>query len=167
MRGATNHRDDYPYWMDIAQGELGQAEISGTASHNARIQEYLKEANLAGGDETPWCSAFVNWVMKKAGYSRTSMPNARSWLGWGIPIAYPKFGAITVFMRNNADGSPSGWKGHVALFRKSEGSKIYVLGGNQGDKVSIAGYPRTRLLGYRWPYELDYDKHLRESIPLS
>jgi hypothetical protein len=26
-----------------------------------------------------------------------------------------------------------------------------VLGGNQGDKVSIAAFPLNRVLGYRWP----------------
>jgi hypothetical protein len=28
---------------------------------------------------------------------------------------------------------------------------VYLLGGNQGDRVSVRAYPRKRLLGYRWP----------------
>ena len=28
---------------------------------------------------------------------------------------------------------------------------IRVLGGNQGDKVSIENFPKSQVLGYRWP----------------
>lgn len=30
-----------------------------------------------------------------------------------------------------------------------EGGRVLVLGGNQGDQVSIAGFPAERLLGVR------------------
>jgi hypothetical protein len=43
--------------------------------------------------------------------------------------------------------------GHVGFFRQmsADGSKVYVLGGNQGDAVSIAAFPANKVLGYRWP----------------
>ena len=94
-----NFLDWYPSWMDAALQETGQKELPGASENNARIQEYLREANVVAGDETAWCSAFVNWVMRQNGYSRTMMPNARSWIRWGKPLAAPRYGAVTVFWR--------------------------------------------------------------------
>jgi hypothetical protein len=40
--------------------------------------------------------------------------------------------------------------GHVGFFAGYEyGNKIYLLGGNQGDTVSIAAYDTNRVLGIR------------------
>lgn len=56
-------------WLDVALGELGQTELKGStrATSNPRICEYLDAAapNLGNqGDNTPWCGAFVIWVLK-------------------------------------------------------------------------------------------------------
>lgn len=134
-------------WMDIARAELGVKEIKGDAD-NPRIVEYHQHTSmLAKDDETSWCAAFVNWCLDKCGHSANHKPNARSFLelvGWHCE---PKPGAIAVFWREK----PVGWKGHVAFIDRIEGNYIYVLGGNQGDAVSIAPYPKSRLLGCRWP----------------
>ncbi len=56
-------------WMDIALGELGQVESKGAtrATSNPRVCDYL-DACVKGlgdkGDDTPWCAAFVTWVLK-------------------------------------------------------------------------------------------------------
>jgi len=79
-------KSNIPLWMGIANNELGQKEIKGEED-NPRIVEYLNEVNLGtnehSNDEIAWCSAFVNWVMKKAGYDNTGSGLARSWLNWG------------------------------------------------------------------------------------
>ena len=75
--------------LDYAEGELGQKERKGK-EHNPRILEYLATTTLGDSarsrDETPWCSAFVNWCVVRAGLEGTSSALARSWLGWGIPV---------------------------------------------------------------------------------
>lgn len=130
----------------IALAELGEAEISGAARNNKRIQEYHSTVGLPHDpDETPWCSSFANWVMKKAGIKGSGKPNARSWLTWGRPVTKPQAFDVVVFWR----GEPNGWQGHVAFYISSTPTTIKVLGGNQGNKVSIAEYPKSRLLGYR------------------
>lgn len=76
-------------WMPIAALELGVAETAGPGS-SARVLEYLASTNLhaalAKDDSTPWCSAFVNWCVEKAGFAGTDSAAARSWLGWGREI---------------------------------------------------------------------------------
>lgn len=130
----------------LALAEVGEAEIATTRKNNRKIQEYLATVGLPNDpDETPWCSAFVNWVLKKAGMSGTNNAAARSWLKWGKPTTKPQPFDIVVFWR----GEPTGWQGHVAFYISSTPTTIKVLGGNQGNKVSIAEYPKSRLLGYR------------------
>jgi uncharacterized protein (TIGR02594 family) len=73
---------------------------------------------------------------------------ARTYLNWGVKLAKPKPGAIVVFERGN-----SKWQGHVTFFVKEHGQYIRCIGGNQNDMVNYSDYPRSKLLGYRWPKE--------------
>ena len=96
-------------------------------------------------DETAWCSAFANYVAKTSGHEYTGKLNARSWLDAGEEIENPEKGDIVVLWRE----SPSSWKGHVGFFVKQTRNYVYVLGGNQGNAVSIRAYDIKRLLGFR------------------
>jgi uncharacterized protein (TIGR02594 family) len=137
-------------WMEHAFGELGIREVRGERD-SRRIQEYLATVNLRHAhDETPWCSAFANWVMKQAGIQGTGRANARSWLTWGESdacLVRPFFGAVTILWR----GQRNGWQGHVAFYVGEWQGKLSLLGGNQNNKVCIKEYDASRVLGYRWP----------------
>ena len=134
-------------WMRIAVGELGIREVPGGGS-NPRIIEYLQTVHAYGGDETPWCSGFVNWVMQKASYPATWKAHAQSWLAYGERMDRPRYGAIVVLWRD----SPDSWMGHVGFYiDDADRRSIKILGGNQNNRVSIAAYPKVRVLGYRWP----------------
>lgn len=134
--------------LDIALGEYGVTEVVGN-NHNSRILRYFTEIGhrWVTTDETAWCSAFANWVALKAGYAFSGKLNARSWLKVGTKVTTPERGDIVVFWREKR----SSWKGHVGFFiGYSEDKKyIYVLGGNQNNKVCIKRYPSYRLLGFR------------------
>jgi uncharacterized protein (TIGR02594 family) len=133
--------------MRVAVGEIGVREVLGGFS-NPRIIEYLQTVHAYGGDETPWCSAFVNWVMQKASYPATWKAYARSWLAYGERLDQPRYGAIVILWRD----SPESWMGHVGFFVDRSGDRaIKILGGNQNNAVNVAAYPRYRVLGYRWP----------------
>jgi uncharacterized protein (TIGR02594 family) len=139
-----------PKWYQIAMAELGQQEIPG-AEHNPRIVEYHQATGLrAQDDETPWCGAFVAWCLGAAGirYKKASAASARSWLNWGRELKRPTIGCVVVFWRGRRDG----WQGHVGFYagRDAQG-RILVLGGNQGNAVSVRPYSADQLLGYRWP----------------
>jgi uncharacterized protein (TIGR02594 family) len=134
-----------PKWLTIARGELGVTEASGKAS-NERILEYFEAAGSdVKNDATAWCSAYACWVMEQAGYPSTNNLAARSWLKYGKQTT-PKPGAILVFSRGN-----NAWQGHVGFYVGETATHYRVLGGNQGNKVSIATYPKARLLSARWP----------------
>ena len=133
-------------WMDIAMREAGVAEIPGPKS-NPRIDAYLKGVGQNADDEIAWCSAFANWVLRSAEYAFTKRANARSWLNYGIKLDKPVYGCIDVFWRDN----PTSAKGHVAFHLGIEGSNHRVFGGNQGNMVCGALYPRARYIGSRWP----------------
>jgi uncharacterized protein (TIGR02594 family) len=143
-------------WMTIADDEIGEKEVPGL-NHNPRIIEYHSETTLrATTDEVPWCSSFVNWVMKRAGYTPTRSAAARSWATWGVECK-PTAGCIVVLTRNGG--------GHVGFYVRETARYVFLLGGNQSNAVNIAAYPKTRVIGYRMPKQMnDEDRGLYELI---
>lgn len=129
-----------------ALSQIGVKEIVGK-NHNPTIVQYAKDIGhlWVVTDETAWCSIFINWCCHKAGFERSRKLDARSWLNVGEKVDNPEMGDVVIFWR----GSPNSWMGHVALFVRETPRWIYVLGGNQGNKVCIQAYPKKRLLGYR------------------
>jgi uncharacterized protein (TIGR02594 family) len=130
--------------MDHAFAERGVKELLGQGS-NPRVLEYLRTttlpAKLAADDETPWCSAFVNWCVTRSGLKGTDSAAARSWLTWGQPLEVPRRGCVAVLSR--AGG------GHVGFYLRTVGSTLHLFGGNQNNLVGTRAYDRSRLLGYR------------------
>ena len=72
---------------------------------------------------------------------------ARSWLNVGRAIHDPEPGDVVVFWRGQMDS----WTGHVGIFTgvSLDGTRIYTLGGNQSNAVTISAYPKERLLSFR------------------
>jgi len=126
--------------------EYGMKEVDGIGS-NPEIIAMGKDLgfDIADDSTTAWCSLAVNYFAKKCGYEYTGKLDARSWLKMPIMVLKPTIGDIVVFWRE----SPSSWKGHVGIFIAQDLNIIYVLGGNQGNSISIAAYPKDQLLGYR------------------
>ena len=132
--------------LDIAFSQYGVKEIVGK-NHNPIVLKYFNETGheWVKDDETAWCSAFANWVCKKAGLEYSGALNARSWLNVGCEVEAPKLGDIAIFSR----GNPNGWQGHVGFFIRETKNWVYVLGGNQANQVKISAYPKSRLLEFR------------------
>ena len=126
---------------------LGTKEVAGTV-HNPTITKMLRYVGIRwGGDETPWCAAFVNWVLARSGLEGTDSGMARSFSKWGdsIPINQAVPGDIVVLWRKSRKSA----SGHVGFFQSLEGRYIRLLGGNQGDRVGSKLYPLRRLLSVR------------------
>ncbi len=134
--------------IHTAASQLGVKEISGAQS-NSKILQYAKDIGINNytNDDAAWCSLFVNWVAHKSGLETTGKLTARSWLNVGFPTDRPEPGDVVVFWRE----SRNSWKGHVGFFTgfSHNLSRIYCLGGNQGNQVSITAYGKDRLLGFR------------------
>lgn len=139
----TNSASNYTPWMNIAEKELGVTE----SNNPKRVIEYHQATSLKAKDTaTAWCSAYVCWVLEKAGYRTTKSAWARNWLTYG-QIADMQRGAIVVFERN-APGGDS----HVGFCTgKQTATHIEVLSGNSSNSVCIKMYPKSDLLGLRWP----------------
>lgn len=107
------------------------------------------EENWANGS-TPWCAAFVGWVLKLAGYKYLKTLHARDYLDIypSQTTDTPMLGDICVFWRGISD---DGSKGHVGFFVAENNELVYVLGGNQRDQICIRAYPKDKLLGYVKP----------------
>jgi uncharacterized protein (TIGR02594 family) len=133
--------------VEVALGEIGVVEQSGPELNSPRILEYFEEIghSWVKTDETAWCSAFVNYVAKVAGYEYSGKLDARSWLDIGTETNEPKIGDVVVLWRVD----PDSWKGHVGFYIKDDEDYIWILGGNQSNQVKITKYPKYRLLGYR------------------
>lgn len=143
-----------PSWLVIARAELAKhiIEEPGPLRNNPRILEYHASTTLhAQTDEIAWCSAFVNWCMEQAKIHGTGLALARSWLKWGMLLAEPKLGCVTILKRGS---NPS--QGHVGFWIGEDGSHLILLGGNQGDMVCLKPFPKADVLGYRWPRLSDY-----------
>ena len=141
--------------LSLAKRFLGLKEISGSVHNPAVVAMLQLDAKWAQDDETPWCSAFVNYIAWLLRVQRSRSLAARSWLQVGTPVALaearPGF-HVCVFQRG--DGRQPGPEvisapGHVAFFDSYDGDRVIVVGGNQGNAVSLVAYPRARLLGIR------------------
>lgn len=140
-----------PRWMPLARGEICTREVALGSGSNPRIVEYHQATSLrAKDDRTPWCAAFVSWVLEQAGIRSPRSAWAKSYLDWGMALDHPRTGAITVFQRGSGPPSSKG-SGHVGFFVEDRDTNIGLLGGNQGNHVNIKSYGKSRLLAYRWP----------------
>lgn len=134
-----------PAWLRIARQELGETEDDGAADNQRIVAYHASTSGGAAPDAVPWCASFVNWCLEQADLSGSDSKLARSWLGWGEPINEPRLGCIVVLER----GAPP--KGHVGFFLGASPAGVTLLGGNQGQRVSVATFAANRVIGLRWP----------------
>lgn len=151
--GATGNKtsaaDKFPWYAEAAR-LMGTEEHVGKGS-NQTILDWAKAHNLLDyrDDDIPWCGLFVAHCIGSQLPDEPLPPNvlsARAWTGFGRKVT-PREAAVLVFWR----GSPSGWQGHVGFYASEDKEAYHVLGGNQGNRVSIARVAKTRLLGAYWP----------------
>jgi len=124
----------------------GTAEVQGSGS-NPTILQWAKSIGLGNvymSDAVAWCGLTMGYIAAQAGWDHAPRGNAlwaRNWLAWGNPVDVPELGNVLVFARGNA--------GHVGVYVGEDRDAYHVIGGNQGDRVSIARKPKARLLGAR------------------
>jgi len=150
-------------WMDVAQGELGQAEMAGPDAANPRILEYIatfpylasiphprQRVPMATTDETAWCACFVNWCLIRAGQRHHGSAMAEQWLDYGQGMAAPAPGAICVIHNPRLGASTTASGFHVGFWTGAAAGGVRMLGGNQGNGVTDQFMP-GEVRGYRWP----------------
>lgn len=140
-----------PAWVAELKTIIGKHEVK----DNSFLKKWLKRDKKTLGDpaKLPWCGDAVETALK------LHLPNedwpdvirqnpywARNWAKFGVAAAHIPYGSVVVFER-------PGGGGHVgfAVGISQDGNNLYVLGGNQSNKVSIAPIAKSRLLASRWP----------------
>lgn len=157
--------------FDIASRYLGTRELPGRLD-NPHILAWLMDAGVGDPrqasalyhDEVPWCGAFVGHIVRLCGLSIPQLPaRARSWLRAGMPIEVKEARVgwdLIVLQRGDGlqpDAMTLDAPGHVGFFSgwdveagaPFEPKAVRVLGGNQSNSVSVAGFPLARILGVR------------------
>ncbi|SFL95469.1 TIGR02594 family protein [Marinobacter zhejiangensis] len=140
---------------ELAQRFVGVSEVPGTTSNPQVLAMLRLDNKWPEDDSVPWCSAFTNYITWLLRLPRSKSLRARSWLLVGEVIELDKARAgFDVVILKRGKGTQPGpdvidAPGHVGFFAGSEGSDVLVLGGNQGDTVSIARYAKSRVLGIR------------------
>lgn len=139
----------------LAHKFVGTAEIAG-AVHNPQVVAMLKMVNpTVNDDETPWCSAFVNYIAYLMGCEQSKSLAARSWLKVGKPVLLEDaaMGFHVVVLKRGVGDQPGpsviDAPGHVGFFCGLDNGGVVVLGGNQGNSVSYSTFPKSRILGIR------------------
>lgn len=123
---------------------FGTKEIVGP-QHNPVIIGWAKELNLEKtytNDEIPWCGLFVAICAKRAGKSIVENPLwARNWNKWQTKVETAMLGDVLIFSRGSG--------GHVGFYVGEDIKAYHVLGGNQGNEVSVVRINKDRCIGIR------------------
>ena len=137
---------DQPAWLTPAWTELGQHEMPGSEA-NPHIRDFFADAGHPEivSDEVAWCAAFVSACLERSGVRSTRSLLARDYLMWGDELAAPRLGAIAVLSRD-----PDPASGHVGFLAGETADALILLGGNQHNAVTVAAFPKSRLLSLRW-----------------
>lgn len=160
---------------DLGAKFVGVKEADG-ALNNPVIAAMLSldDANVTQ-DSVPWCSAYLNYIAWLLGLPRSRLLAARSWLNVGVPVcgdmtvvegenppsrseqvywsSNAKRGFDVVVLSRGAAPQPHAdvlaAPGHVGLFSSWGHNTVFVLGGNQDNRVGLAEFPSNRVLGIR------------------
>lgn len=125
------------YGVREVPGPVNAPEIMGWARLLGLEREYKADA-------VPWCGLFAAIVVKRAGWTHVIDPLwARNWAKFGKLSTTPGLGDVLVFVREGG--------GHVGFYIGEDLTAYHVLGGNQGDKVSIVRIAKGRLIAARRP----------------
>jgi uncharacterized protein (TIGR02594 family) len=113
----------------------------------AWLKEAFKRIGEKGG--TNGCALFVGQCLEASGLPPTLSPKARSYLGYGTQLRRPKIGCLAILWRKD----PKSTLGHIGFFLKYTPDKRIIMISSHFGLVSIKSFPKTNLLGYRWPDE--------------
>jgi uncharacterized protein (TIGR02594 family) len=134
-----------PSWVTRAHSYLDVKEVPGAGNNPVIVGWLIKLKAWWRDDLQPWCGTFIAACMSEVGIPLPkAWYRAKAYLDWGVPLEAPCYGCVVVFTRTGG--------GHVGfVVGRDPKGRLIVLGGNQGDRVSLAPFDMSRVSGYRWP----------------
>jgi uncharacterized protein (TIGR02594 family) len=159
-----------PKWLRAARAKLGTKEAAGSVN-SPTILGWAKRlgtkvlGTIYNDDSVPWCGVFLAYCLQEDGIEPAPIAvRATSWSTWGLALRPERLapGAVVVFER------PGG--GHVGFYVGEDAKAYHVLGGNQGDAVSIARIAKDRCVARRWPADravIGKPVQMAASMPIS
>lgn len=141
-----------PKHLIEALKHIGVREIVG-AKHNPVILQWADLLNPQvdawyDTDEKAWCGVFVGMCLKKAGWEPPAgydAMRALKYASFGVAIERHKACIADIAVFSRKDG------GHVGFLIGEDQLAYHVLGGNQGDSVSIQRILKSRCVAIRRP----------------
>jgi len=140
---------EVPPWIAVALAEVGVLEDTRAGKSTTRIEQY--HAVTRGGravDDVPWCAAFVCFCLEQCGILSTRSKTAATFASYGIATLPTRQFAIVGFGKVDKD---AGGSGHVAFSLGASAGELYILGGNQRNRVSVATRLVKDVAWARWP----------------
>lgn len=141
--------------FELAARFIGVSEVAGTASNPLVLAMLRLDNKWPTGDDVAWCGAFVNFITWMLRLPRSKKLSARSWLGVGevVQLEQAKVGFDVVILKRGEADQPGpevlDAPGHVGFFAGLSPGKVNLLGGNQGNVVSVSPFHVERILGIR------------------
>jgi uncharacterized protein (TIGR02594 family) len=154
-------REPGPKMLVEALKLFGTKETAG-AGNTPAIMAWAAEIGGAvrkvyTADSVPWCGLFMAVVAKRGGKDWPASPLwARAWSSWGDKSPRAELGDVLVFRR-------PGGGGHVGLYVGEDSTHYHVLGGNQGDAVSIVRIAKDRCIAIRRQYRIGPPANVRRA----
>ncbi|MBC8438511.1 MAG: TIGR02594 family protein [Deltaproteobacteria bacterium] len=140
--------------FDIAERFQGVKEVNGALDNPVIMSMLTLDNSWPQHDEIPWCSAFVNYICWLLRLPRSKSLMARSWIRIGsyIELKDAEKGLDVVVLKrelNSHGPEVLNAQGHVGFYAGHNSREVFVLGGNQGDAVNVAGYDIKKILAVR------------------
>jgi uncharacterized protein (TIGR02594 family) len=147
-------------WLAPAKKAEADGVAEANPAHRDTILDYFNATDHPRPNSvtTPWCGAFAAHCMKASGNPTVaaSVPTgaaaAANWKGWGSKLSaeggtIPE-GAVVVLSPTDKTVST----GHVGFFIKfsDNGKRVFLLGGNQSNKVCTTDFDRNRIVYVGW-----------------
>lgn len=150
-----------PRHLLAALALYGTKEVSGSAN-NPEILKWAEECGIGGiykADSMPWCGLFVAVCLHRAGRPLIggdpyNILRALKWGGWGVPVSTPMLADLLIFSREGG--------GHVGFYVGEDEVSYHVLGGNQGNAVSVVRIAKARLVACSRPPYNNMPQNIRK-----
>lgn len=135
-------------YTDMAASLIGKSE----GKDHAVLSEVFKKQLGENIDprQTPWCAAYASSVLAMGGVQVKNplVADSLSTLGTAVKQADATRGDVALF-NWHGEKTPH----HVGFIDhfSEDGKRVWVVGGNQSDGVSMQNYPTSQLTGIRRP----------------